>query len=43
MDLVCNTPSEKKVPTTLWPKAVNWVLHVLYRSPTLADKTPKEA
>ena len=30
--------SEKKVPKTLWLKAVNWVVHVLNRSPMLAVK-----
>lgn len=36
---------EKKVPKTFWPEAVNWVVHVLNHSSTLAvkDITPKEA
>ncbi|CAL8119301.1 unnamed protein product [Prunus armeniaca] len=35
----------KKIPKKIWPKAVNWTIHVLNRSPTLAvkNKTPKEA
>nr|GMC71737.1 zinc finger BED domain-containing protein RICESLEEPER 2-like [Ipomoea batatas] len=37
--------STKKIPKTFWPEAINWTIHVLNRSPTLAvkDQTPKEA
>ncbi|TXG53600.1 hypothetical protein EZV62_018856 [Acer yangbiense] len=37
--------SEKKIPKTFWPKTVNWTVHVLNRSPTLAvrNMTPEEA
>ena len=37
--------SEKKIPKTFWSKAVNWTVHILNRSPTLAvkNKTPEEA
>jgi len=37
--------SEKKIPKTFWPEAVNWTVHVLNRSPTLAvrNQTPEEA
>ena len=37
--------SEKKIPKNFWPEAVNWTVHVLNRSPTLAvkDMTPEEA
>jgi hypothetical protein len=37
--------SEKKIPRTFWPEAVNWTVHVLNRSPTFAVKnqTPEEA
>lgn len=37
--------TEKKVPKTFWPKAVNWSVHILNRSPTftLKNSTPKEA
>lgn len=37
--------SEKKVPKTFLPEAVNWAIHVLNRSLTLAvkDVTPEEA
>ncbi|BBG98549.1 ADP glucose pyrophosphorylase large subunit 1 [Prunus dulcis] len=33
------------VPKTFWPEAVNWCIHILNRSPTLAVKnmTPEEA
>lgn len=37
--------SAKHMPKTFWSEAINWVVHILNRSPTLAvkDKTPKEA
>ncbi|KAL0420697.1 UNVERIFIED_CONTAM: Retrovirus-related Pol polyprotein from transposon RE1 [Sesamum latifolium] len=37
--------SEKKIPKTFWPEAVNWAVHVLNRSPTIAVKNqvPEEA
>ena len=37
--------SEKKLPETFWPEAVNWTVHILNRGPTLAVKnmTPEEA
>lgn len=37
--------SEKQIPKTFWPEAVNWTIYVLNWSPTLAVKnvTPKEA
>ncbi|CAL8115491.1 unnamed protein product [Prunus armeniaca] len=37
--------SEKKIPKTFWPEAVNWTFYVLIRCPTLAVKnvTPQEA
>jgi hypothetical protein len=36
---------EKQIPKKFWPEAVNWAVHVLNRSPTLAvkNKTPQEA
>lgn len=36
---------EKHIPNTFWAEAVNWEIHVLNRSPTLAvkNKTPEEA
>lgn len=45
MNLVRAILSEKKVPKSFWPEAVNWTNHVLNRSPTLAvkDMTPEEA
>ena len=35
----------RKIPKTFWPKAVNWTVYVLNRSPTLVvkDMTLKEA
>ena len=45
MNMVCSMISEKKIPKPFWPEAVNWTVHVLNRSPTLAvqNKTPEEA
>jgi hypothetical protein len=37
--------SGKQIPREFWPEAVNWTVHILNRSPTLAvkDMTPEEA
>ncbi|KAK4423086.1 Copia protein [Sesamum alatum] len=37
--------SGKKIPKNFWPEAVNWSVHILNRSPTLAieNKSPEEA
>jgi len=45
MNMVRSMLFEKKLPKSFWPEAVNWTVHVLNRSPTLAvkNKTPKEA
>lgn len=45
MNMVRSMLSTKKIPKTFWPEAINWTVHVLNRSPTLAvkDQTPKEA
>lgn len=45
MNMVRSMLSGKKIPKTFWPEAVNWTVHVLNRSPTLAvkNKTPEEA
>ncbi|KAM7488108.1 hypothetical protein LguiB_025592 [Lonicera macranthoides] len=45
MNMVRSMLSEKKIPKTFWPEAVNWTVHVLNRSPTLTarSKTPEEA
>jgi transposase InsO family protein len=45
MNLVRSMLSEKKIPQTFWPEAVNWMIYILNRSPTLAVKniTPEEA
>ena len=45
MNMVRSMLSEKQIPKTFWPEAVNWTVHVLNRSPTLAvkNKTPEEA
>jgi transposase InsO family protein len=45
MNLVRSMLSEKKIPQTFWPEAVNWTIYILNRSPTLAVKniTPEEA
>jgi hypothetical protein len=45
MNMVRSMLSEKKILKTLWPEVVNWTVHVLNRSPTLAvrNQTPEEA
>lgn len=45
MNMVRCMLTEKKLPKTLWAEAVNWSVHVLNRSPTLAvsNTTPEEA
>lgn len=45
LEMVRSMLSCKQVPKTFWPKAVNWTVHVLNRSPTLAvrNQTPEEA
>ena len=45
MNMVRCMLSEKKIPKSFWPEAVNWTVHVLNRSPTLIVKnmTPEEA
>lgn len=45
MNMVRSMLSEKMIPKTFWPEAVNWTVYVLNRSPTLAVKnvTPEEA
>ena len=45
MNMVRSMISEKQLPKNFWPEAVNWTVHVLNRSPTVAvkNKTPEEA
>ena len=45
MNMVRSMLNEKKFPKNFWPEAVNWSVHLLNRSPTLAVKnvTPEEA
>ena len=45
MNMVRSLLTSRQVPKTFWPEAVNWVIHILNRSPTLAihNKTLKEA
>lgn len=45
MNMVRCMLAERKMPKNFWPEAVNWTIHVLNRSPTLAVKnqTPEEA
>ncbi|KAM1668041.1 hypothetical protein ACFX2K_047429 [Malus domestica] len=45
MNMVRSMLSEKQIPKKFWPEAVNWTVHVLNRSLTLAvkNKTPEEA
>jgi len=38
MNMVRSLLSNKKMPKTFWPEAVNWSVHSLNRSPTLAVK-----
>jgi len=45
MNMVRSMLSDKKLPKTFWPEAVNWTFYVPNRCPTLAVKniTPQEA
>lgn len=45
MNMVRSMLLEKQIPKNLWPEVVNWTVHILNRSPTLAvrSKTPEEA
>lgn len=45
MNMVRNMLTCKQMPKTFCPEAVNWAVHILNRSPTLAvrNKTPEEA
>ena len=45
INMVRSVLVEKGVPKSFWPEAVNWVIHILNRSPTPAVKniTPEEA
>ncbi|KAB2616999.1 hypothetical protein D8674_012868 [Pyrus ussuriensis x Pyrus communis] len=45
MNMVRSMLSDKKLPKTFWPEAVNWTIYVLNRCPTLSvkDITPQEA
>lgn len=44
MNMVRCMLSEKKIPKTFWPEAVNWTIYVLNRCPTstVKNKTPEE-
>ena len=45
MNMVRSMLSNKNIPKTFWPEAMNWTIYVLNRCPTLAvkDVTPGEA
>ena len=45
MNMVRSMLSDKNIPKTFWPEAVNWTIYVLNRCPTLAVKnvTPEKA
>jgi transposase InsO family protein len=45
MNMVRSLLTSRQVLKTFWPEAVNWAVHILNRSPTLAvrNKTPEEA
>ena len=45
MNMVRSILSDKNIPKTVWPGAMNWTIYVLNRCPTLAvkDVTPEEA
>ena len=45
MNMVRSVLSDKNIPKTFWPEAVNWTIYILNRCPTLAvkDVTPEEA
>ncbi|KAL5816544.1 hypothetical protein ACOSQ3_024922 [Xanthoceras sorbifolium] len=38
MNLVRSMLSEKKIPKTFWPEAMNWTVYILNQTPTLAVK-----
>ncbi|GKU96896.1 hypothetical protein SLEP1_g10077 [Rubroshorea leprosula] len=45
LDMVRSLLARSCIPKYFWPEAVNWSIHILNRSPTLAvkDMTPEEA
>lgn len=45
MNMVRSLLNSRRVPKKFWPEAVNYAVHILNRSPTLAvrNKTPEEA
>ncbi|GKV19319.1 hypothetical protein SLEP1_g29599 [Rubroshorea leprosula] len=45
MNMVRSLMSKSNLPKEFWPKAVNWSVHILHRSPTspLPNMTPKKA
>jgi len=45
MNMVRSMIFAKKLPNSFWPEAINWIVHVLNRNPTLTikNKTPEEA
>jgi transposase InsO family protein len=45
MNMVRSLLTSRQVPKTFWPEGVNWAVHILNRSPTLAvrNKTLEEA
>ncbi|GKV28744.1 hypothetical protein SLEP1_g37756 [Rubroshorea leprosula] len=45
LDMVRSLLARSCIPKNFWPEAVNWSIHILNRSPTLAvkDMTPEEA
>lgn len=45
MNMVRSVLSEKGIPKSFWPEAVNWTIHILNRSPTpvVRNITPEEA
>ncbi|CAL8125961.1 unnamed protein product [Prunus armeniaca] len=45
MNMVRSMLTKKDIPKKFWPEVINWSVHILNRSPTLAVKnmTPKEA
>ncbi|KAK2986839.1 hypothetical protein RJ640_011064 [Escallonia rubra] len=45
LNMVRSLLARGRIPKKFWPEAVNWIIHVLNRSPTFAvqDMTPEEA
>ena len=45
LNMVRSLLTRGRIPKSFWPKAINWSIHILNRSPTFAvlNMTPEEA